>query len=53
MCRVLILDGYPAFTSLKELYSEMRLESVKASLKAQIIEQGLGRGVRSGSDFAL
>ena len=51
MCRVLILDGYPAFTSLKELYSEMRLESVKASLKAQIIEQGLGRGVRSGSDY--
>lgn len=51
MCRVLILDGYPAFTSSKELYTEMRLESVKASLKAQIIEQGLGRGVRSGSDY--
>lgn len=51
MCRILILDGYPAFTSSKELYTEMRLESVKASLKAQIIEQGLGRGVRSGSDY--
>jgi hypothetical protein len=51
MCRILILDGYPAFTSSKELYTEMRLDSVKASLKAQIIEQGLGRAVRSGSDF--
>ncbi|UFH34554.1 DEAD/DEAH box helicase [Flavobacterium acetivorans] len=51
MCRILIIDGYPAFTSYKELYTEMRLDSVKASLKAQIIEQGLGRAVRSGSDY--
>jgi len=41
MCRILILDGYPSFTSYEQLYSELRLESVKASLKAQIIEQGL------------
>lgn len=51
MCRLLIIDGYPAFISYRELYTEMRLDSVKASLKAQIIEQGLGRAVRSGSDF--
>lgn len=51
MCRILILDGYPSFTSYEQLYTELRLESVKASLKAQIIEQGLGRAVRSGSDF--
>jgi hypothetical protein len=51
MCRILIVDGYPAFTSCKELYTEMRLESVRASLKAQIIEQGLGRAVRSGGDY--
>ena len=51
MCRILIIDGYPGFTSYKELYSEMRLDSVRASLKAQIIEQGLGRAVRSGSDY--
>lgn len=51
MCRVLILDGYPSFASYKQSYTELRLESVKASLKAQIIEQGLGRAVRSGSDF--
>lgn len=51
MCRVLVIDGYPSFTSYEQLYKELRLESVKASLKAQIIEQGLGRAVRSGSDF--
>ena len=51
MCRILIVDGYPGFTSYRELYTEMRLESVRASLKAQIIEQGLGRAVRSGSDY--
>jgi hypothetical protein len=51
MCRILILDGYPSFSSYKQSYSEMRLESVKSSLKAQIIEQGLGRAVRSGSDY--
>jgi len=51
MCRILILDGYPTFSSYEQLYTELRLESVKASLKAQIIEQGLGRAVRSGSDY--
>lgn len=51
MCRVLVLDGYPSFSSYEQLYTELRLESVKSSLKAQIIEQGLGRGVRSGSDY--
>lgn len=51
MCRILVIDGYPSFTSYKQRYSELRLESVKSSLKAQIIEQGLGRAVRSGSDY--
>lgn len=51
MCRLLILDGYPGFSSYREVYNETRLDSVRASLKAQIIEQGLGRAVRSGSDF--
>eukprot|EP01029_Cantina_marsupialis_P014986 TRINITY_DN328493_c0_g2_i2.p1 TRINITY_DN328493_c0_g2~~TRINITY_DN328493_c0_g2_i2.p1 ORF type:complete len:851 (+),score=94.65 TRINITY_DN328493_c0_g2_i2:2563-5115(+) len=53
MCRVLILDGYPTFSSYKQSYSETRLEAVRASLKAQIIEQGLGRSVRSGSDYCV
>jgi replicative superfamily II helicase len=51
MCRLLIIDGYPGFTSYREIYNETRLDSIKASLKAQIIEQGLGRAVRSGSDY--
>lgn len=51
MCRLLVIDGYPGFTSYREIYNETRLDSIKASLKAQIIEQGLGRAVRSGSDF--
>lgn len=51
MCRLLILDGYPKFSSYSDLYKEMRVESIQASLKAQIIDQGLGRAVRSGSDY--
>ncbi len=53
MCRLLVIDGYPGFTTYREVYNETRLDSVKASLKAQIIEQGLGRGVRSGSDYCV
>ncbi|UKB78586.1 DEAD/DEAH box helicase [Chryseobacterium sp. MEBOG07] len=51
MCRLLIVDGYPRFTSYSDLYKEMRVDSIQASLKSQIIEQGLGRAVRSGSDY--
>lgn len=53
MCRVLILDGYPSFSSYEQVYKEIRLETIKSSLKAQIIEQGLGRAVRSGSDYCV
>lgn len=51
MCRLLIIDGYPRFTSYSDIYKEMRVDSIQASLKSQIIEQGLGRAVRSGSDY--
>ncbi|HRB71512.1 MAG TPA: DEAD/DEAH box helicase family protein [Flavobacterium sp.] len=51
MCRLLIIDGYPRFASYSDLYKEMRVDSIQASLKSQIIEQGLGRAVRSGSDY--
>ena len=51
MCRLLIMDGYPRFSSYSDLYKEMRVDSIQASLKSQIIEQGLGRAVRSGSDY--
>ncbi|AIM36991.1 hypothetical protein KO02_10000 [Sphingobacterium sp. ML3W] len=51
MCRLLIMDGYPRFTSYNDLYKEIRVDTIQASLKSQIIEQGLGRAVRSGSDY--
>ncbi len=51
MCRLLVIDGYPRFTSYSDIYKELRVESIQASLKSQIIEQGLGRAVRSGSDY--
>lgn len=51
MCRVLVIDGLPAFSTLKERYMEVRLESLIHAKRGQIIEQGLGRAVRSGSDF--
>lgn len=52
-CRVLVVDGLPRYTSLRELYSETRVDSLSVGKKAQIIEQGLGRGVRSGSDYCV
>jgi hypothetical protein len=53
LCRVLVIDGLPKFTSLPEQYTEVRLESMRAGKKAQIIEQGLGRATRSGGDFSV
>jgi hypothetical protein len=52
-CRVLVIDGLPMYSSAQEYYAEIRLESLKAGRKAQIIEQGLGRGVRSGADYCV
>lgn len=51
-CRLLVLDGVPA----GESYYEQHLASVRGDFTlitgrtAQTIEQGLGRGVRSGKD---
>jgi hypothetical protein len=53
LCRILVLDGMPHYSSLKEQYEEVRIESLKFAKKAQIIEQGLGRGVRSGADYCV
>lgn len=52
-CRVLVLDGLPMYGSVQEHYEETRLDIQKAGKKAQKIEQGLGRAVRSGSDFCV
>lgn len=53
LCRILVIDGLPQYNSIKEEYEESRLESLSASKKAQIIEQGLGRATRSGGDYCV
>ena len=53
MCRVLILDSLPAFSSLSEKYEQQcRATSDMINIKiAQKIEQGLGRSVRGERDY--
>jgi Type III restriction enzyme, res subunit len=54
-CHVLVLDGVPT----GESYYEQHIASVRSDSTlvtgrvAQTIEQGLGRGVRSGKDFCV
>lgn len=52
-CRLLILDGLPTGGSLYERYQTAARPGSQqlASNQAQKVEQGLGRGVRSGSDY--
>lgn len=53
MCRVLIMDSLPAFSSLSEQYEQQcRTTSDMMNIKiAQKIEQGLGRSVRGERDY--
>jgi len=52
-CRILVLDRLPFGGDLYEQYTmDMRPSSQQVRIvRAQKIEQGLGRGVRSGSDY--
>lgn len=54
-CRVLVLDGVPFGESYLERYTTMvRGDSALVTGRvAQVIEQGLGRGVRSGNDYCV
>ena len=54
-CRILIMDGKPFGESLFERFiDEARPGSrLRRSALAQKIEQGLGRGVRSGADYCV
>ena len=54
-CRVLIIDGLPESQRLLEKIDSMVLEDSEAVLSRQVqrIEQGMGRGVRSTSDFCV
>lgn len=54
-CRILIMDGKPLGESLFEKFTNKSRPGsrlLRAAL-AQKIEQGLGRGVRSGSDYCV
>lgn len=55
MCRVLVIDGMPNKESLKEqIEPRYRKNSEILNMKkAQILEQGLGRAVRSGTDHCV
>lgn len=54
-CRLLVIDGMPTKESLKEkIEMQYRENSMLVNMKrAQTIEQGLGRGVRSGTDHCV
>jgi hypothetical protein len=54
-CRILIVDGLPAAASLYDRYEASSRPGSKHLLiqQAQKIEQGLGRGIRSGSDYCV
>lgn len=52
-CRILVLDGLPNAQTVRERYISIVRESspfINAQI-AQTVEQGLGRSVRSGSDY--
>lgn len=53
MCRALIIDSMPVFSSLPDIYEEScRITSDLVNIKiAQKIEQGLGRSVRGERDY--
>lgn len=54
MCRILVIDGLPTSdTARNKAISFMREGSSKIKLqKSQVIEQGIGRSVRSSSDYS-
>lgn len=54
-CRVLVIDGVPSGDSYYEqAITSVRSDSTLVTGKlAQTIEQGLGRGVRSGKDYCV
>jgi len=55
MCRILVIDGMPTKESLKDkIEIPYRKDSIFVNMKkAQSIEQGLGRAVRSGTDHCV
>lgn len=55
MCHILIIDGLPKGASVRDnAIAQMRSRSpYTKKMNSQTIEQGLGRAVRSGSDYCV
>ena len=54
-CRVLVIDGLPEVNSYADLVDSQILGDSSVNLRRQIerIEQGMGRGVRSSTDYCV
>ncbi len=54
-CSILVLDGLPEVMGVAERYEALMLDESPAHFGRQIqrIEQGMGRGIRSGDDHCL
>jgi len=54
-CRVLVIDGLPNITNLNDRYEQEIVRRSDRIQREQVqrIEQGMGRGVRSNSDYCL
>ena len=52
-CNVLIIHEHPKYKFLKDRYLENILHQSNTNIIAQTIEQGMGRTVRSGTDFSV
>lgn len=54
-CRILVIDGLPNISNMNDKYEQEVVRKSERIQREQIqrIEQGMGRGVRSNSDFCL
>lgn len=54
-CRILVIDGLPQISNLNDIYEAEVLKKSSRLQREQVqrIEQGMGRGVRSNSDYCM
>ena len=55
MCRIIVVDGLPNISNMNDKYEQEVVRKSERIQREQIqrIEQGMGRGVRSSSDYCL
>ena len=55
VCRVLLIDGLPGWSTLSDRYSSLVRRGVVSTRSKQIqrIEQGMGRGIRGPNDWCV